>query len=427
MVETAKRDEGGGAAGRRIGGIRPVASPVVTLAAVLAFTGCSSVPDALNPVEWYEGTTDTVGGWFSDEEPEAVARDQAAVDDSAFPNLSTVPQRPTPSTTEAERSAIQQGLVADRDNARYTDSTDASAPAAAPRSTATIPTAPPAPVSLATKSPSPGATSPATPQPSVAPTPARTETAASRVAPSGDHSSLWPRRPAPERSSVTPVTSGRVTETQSAIRNRATPSQTVSPEPRPRVSAPTPAETTTLDSAGSMPTRAPQQTAAAPQAPAEPAAMEPAATLDSAPAAAADQSPSVIVDSPSLDQYQLGFSGPAYLVGTVNFGHGSAGLSGADREMVAAIAAAAQETDAFVRVVGHASARTAEMSLPQHELVNFDISLARAQAVAAALIAAGVPEQRVLVEAMSASQPLYFESMPSGEAGNRRAEILFQY
>jgi hypothetical protein len=32
-----------------------------------------------------------------------------------------------------------------------------------------------------------------------------------------------------------------------------------------------------------------------------------------------------------------------------------------------------------------------------------------------------------VIEAMSASQPLFFESMPSGEAGNRRAEVLFQY
>jgi outer membrane protein OmpA-like peptidoglycan-associated protein len=67
------------------------------------------------------------------------------------------------------------------------------------------------------------------------------------------------------------------------------------------------------------------------------------------------------------------------------------------------------------------------MELASHELVNFQESLDRAETVGRALVAAGVPSERVLVEAMSASQPLFYESMPSGEAGNRRAEILFQY
>jgi flagellar motor protein MotB len=32
----------------------------------------------------------------------------------------------------------------------------------------------------------------------------------------------------------------------------------------------------------------------------------------------------------------------------------------------------------------------------------------------------------VLVEAVGDSQPVYYESMPQGEAGNRRAEIFLQ-
>ena len=36
------------------------------------------------------------------------------------------------------------------------------------------------------------------------------------------------------------------------------------------------------------------------------------------------------------------------------------------------------------------------------------------------------PASRVLVEAVGDSQPVYYESMPEGEAGNRRAEIFFQ-
>ena len=36
----------------------------------------------------------------------------------------------------------------------------------------------------------------------------------------------------------------------------------------------------------------------------------------------------------------------------------------------------------------------------------------------------GVPAEKVLIEAVGDSQPVYYESMPQGEAGNRRAEIF---
>lgn len=492
MVVAAKRDEGGVVAARTRKRRRPTATCVVNLAAVLALSGCSSVPDALNPVEWYEGTTDTVGGWFSDEEPQTEAAADSSVDGKDFPNLASVPERPTPSTTADERAKIQQGLVADRNNARYTDSADASAPAdppkprgatqtasapaAAPPLPSTKPAPKPAPAASSTP-PAPAASAPAASRPTVSdptpePTRAKAPPPAPTVASSGDRSSLWPHRPVPQRESGTPLTTGKVSDSHSAIVLSDEPlASSVSPQPRPRTSTPASASGTRLDSAGNA--SAPVRSSAASSAPktktdgpevtrrlisttrttkmtdgtvrTETDVRDPAvASATSAPAtssaaapalpssstvsdSAADQSPSVIVDSPSLDQYQLGFSGPAYLVGTVNFAHGSSSLNADDRDMVRSIASAARETDAYIRVIGHASSRTAEMALPEHELVNFQESLARAEAVGEALISAGIPRERVLVEAMSASQPLYFESMPSGEAGNRRAEILFQY
>ena len=42
------------------------------------------------------------------------------------------------------------------------------------------------------------------------------------------------------------------------------------------------------------------------------------------------------------------------------------------------------------------------------------------------IIREGVPASRVLVEAVGDSQPVYYESMPQGEDGNRRAEIFIQ-
>ncbi|HVW72572.1 MAG TPA: OmpA family protein [Rhizomicrobium sp.] len=79
-----------------------------------------------------------------------------------------------------------------------------------------------------------------------------------------------------------------------------------------------------------------------------------------------------------------------------------------------------------VKVVGHASSRTANMPVEKHLEVIFQKSQARANAVAQALIRAGVPADKVQIEAVGDSQPIYYESMPKGEDGNRRAEIFVQ-
>jgi len=79
-----------------------------------------------------------------------------------------------------------------------------------------------------------------------------------------------------------------------------------------------------------------------------------------------------------------------------------------------------------VKVVGHASSRTANMSVERHLEAIFQKSQARANAVAQALIKAGIPASRVQIEAVGDSQPVFYESMPKGEDGNRRAEIFVQ-
>jgi outer membrane protein OmpA-like peptidoglycan-associated protein len=79
-----------------------------------------------------------------------------------------------------------------------------------------------------------------------------------------------------------------------------------------------------------------------------------------------------------------------------------------------------------VKVVGHASSRTANMPVERHLEVIFQKSQARADAVAQALIKAGVPASKVQIEAVGDSQPIFYESMPKGEDGNRRAEIFVQ-
>jgi len=66
------------------------------------------------------------------------------------------------------------------------------------------------------------------------------------------------------------------------------------------------------------------------------------------------------------------------------------------------------------------------MPVEKHLMTIFAKSQARANGVARELIREGVPASHVLVEAVGDSQPVYYESMPQGEAGNRRAEIFIQ-
>jgi outer membrane protein OmpA-like peptidoglycan-associated protein len=80
----------------------------------------------------------------------------------------------------------------------------------------------------------------------------------------------------------------------------------------------------------------------------------------------------------------------------------------------------------YIRVVGHSSSRTSNMSVARHMDIVFRKSQQRATAVAQAIIREGIPADKVLVEAVGDSQPVYYESMPKGEDGNRRAEIFLQ-
>ncbi len=113
---------------------------------------------------------------------------------------------------------------------------------------------------------------------------------------------------------------------------------------------------------------------------------------------------------------------------TIYFAGDGTSLPASARTQVRDAVAAFQASggNGTIKVVGHASSRTPNMSVERHLEVIFQKSQARANAVAQALIRAGVPANRVIVEAVGDSQPIYYESMPQGEAGNRRAEIFVQ-
>ncbi len=100
---------------RRGGSFWPVAG-AVALAVVLS--GCSSVPDAANPVKWYTNTVDYFSGDKDAKAPAEEADKAVPGADQPFPNLATVPAKPEVSSAE-ERNRIAQGLVSDTERRRY--------------------------------------------------------------------------------------------------------------------------------------------------------------------------------------------------------------------------------------------------------------------------------------------------------------------
>ncbi len=91
------------------------------------------------------------------------------------------------------------------------------------------------------------------------------------------------------------------------------------------------------------------------------------------------------------------------------------------------VVAIQRQNNAQIVVVGHSSSRTGSTDAVSHRVANLETSLKRANAVAAALTRLGVPKNQVATEARSDNQPVFHEFMPTGEAGNRRAEIYLAY
>ncbi len=116
-----------------------------------------------------------------------------------------------------------------------------------------------------------------------------------------------------------------------------------------------------------------------------------------------------------------------YQVETFYFANGSSQLDGNYRSRMREIVNEAKRNNGIIRVLGFASSRTRNTDLVTHKMANFKVSLARAEAVAAALKRAGMPAGRIVVEALSDSRPAYLEVMPEGERLNRRAEVYISY
>ncbi|WP_179954016.1 OmpA family protein [Denitrobaculum tricleocarpae] len=120
-------------------------------------------------------------------------------------------------------------------------------------------------------------------------------------------------------------------------------------------------------------------------------------------------------------------SAAGQLTAVIYFGHGSTGLDNNDLSVLRDVVAIQRQNNARILVVGHSSSRTGSTDAVNHRAVNLETSLKRADSVARALRRLGVPAGQVVTEARADNQPVFHEFMPTGEAGNRRAEIYLAY
>ena len=398
---------------------------VGALVAALATGGCSSVPDAANPVEWYKGTRDWITG---DDKVEAAK--QAEVKpvpgaDKAFPSLASVPKRPS-QTTAAERQKMADTLIADRQSARYTDDQFRRQDSSVAAGTVSRPAPAPAPQASASgqvaSRPGPSPAVPAPPAIPASPMP------------------VIPNQPIPViPNQPVPVAPNPPVAVQSI------PPDGGQPRPPPAVQIPAVPSTMPPPPPAIVGENAPPPGAFPPRPlgiPTRPPDINPSGGSPGfAPPPPPAQRGGVFVEA---DRFAPRFPNevslprqPAFETGqslepntspvaTIMFEDGSARIGGRDRRIIRRVYNEYRQRGGRIHIIGHASSRTRNLDQASHQLANFSISYARARSVAQVLERLGVSAEAITVSARSDQQPAFIEVMPAGEAGNRRAEIFFE-
>jgi outer membrane protein OmpA-like peptidoglycan-associated protein len=361
-------ERSGGQKCRRDNGLRALALGLLAL----TLTACS-VPDYVNPVNWFDS---------KEKKQEIAAAKPAPGKDQPYPKLSSVPDRPDPITIARIRKELTEGLIADSKNARYTDEIIRREP----------PAPPPRPVQVA-KAPAPAVAKLSTvkppPPPKLADAPAPSVTTAAAQDVSETSAATAPTAAAPAKLKVA-----------------AAPASAEAPETQQGSAQTAPAKLAT-----STPRQAKPTTSTA--ALARPAPPPPPPQLPQLAATAAAQ--------------PTGRPAQSAQIATIFFGSATAVLTKDDVAVLREVAALQRETGGTVRVVGHSSRGAPALDRVKQGLLNFKLSLDRANAVAEALTRFGVARDRLDVIARGDGELLYAESSAAGAAGNRRAEIFLEF
>ena len=396
-----------------------VAGMTLALGLATGLSACSSVPDWVDPTTWIGGSDKSA----SDDSGLSKEGQQAEQSPAPAPDLADVPAKPAASD-EAQNANVESSLAADRASANYSaDALRGGTEAAAPPPPASAPTD----QQVAEVSATPSAVPAAADDDNAAP-------------PASDAAPAAPAQPA----AAAPPSSDQVSSVPGTLPDEAAPA--AAPAPAPVAAAPAaPAEPATAAPPPETQVASNEPAPAAAPAMAAPVASPPPAattdTLGFAPSSAPPLDPSVgqFVSSGVVNRYQqtqMASVAPVY--GYSSFTAGSVGARAAivtfagdktvlddkGRGLVKAAADAfrARGGAGFVRVVGHASSRSENVSAERHLELDFDHSQARATAVAQALIRAGVPAEKVLVEAVGDSGPV----RAMGDNTDRSAEIFIQ-
>lgn len=361
------------------------------LAAGTLIGGCSQIPDAMNPVEWYNNTVEFFAGEDEEKPADAKSKESAQAKDRGkappgadkeFRKLSSVDQQ-----RDYYEARKRGGLVADTEGRKY-------APAIARQgepSSRLAQTPPPEPKIAAAGQPAP---------PAMPASPVTTEQA-----------SLAPAPKAGQPVAKMPTTAeqkafqARLQQRLNEIRARAGQPPAELPIASAAVMAPDDFGTVVVSSTG----------------------------VSSGHAAAAAPNPAAVTQQPLAGGPLTHMARPArpiapgaVKVATIHFSNGSAALSARDRQIIANALQLKKERGGRIHIVGHASSRTRATDPVRHKMVNFKVSVDRADAIARELIRLGLKKEEMVVDAISDANSLYFEFMPTGEAGNRRAEIYLE-
>ena len=328
---------------------------VVALAGELAAcssSSSSSFGDAVNPINWYRD----IMGLSADDELGTGENDQNLQEGAKepYPNLASVPNPPDTALSSADQQKLVDSLVADRNNAKYsnerliagTSGTTATPPAPRAATPSTSPTA-----SADTPAPPPTQAAPATP---AAPPTASSSPQATSSAP--------PTRPGqpPKRGSEPPPAESSLT------------SPTVSNVPQGEAATPAPPLPQI------PPPQAERLASAVPRATAPPKLKPPGsgATETTAPSAAPRG------------------AAVSYHAADVRFAPGSALLGDKLGDTIAEIVKLHNENGGTIRIVGHGESGGANAAV-----AGLNLALDRAQAVAVALTNSGVAAKEISVEA----------------------------
>jgi len=312
-----------------------------------------------------------------------------------------VPPPPNRALTAAEREKLTQSLIGDRTNAKYSDEKlRAGVPAV---SAPAPPPPPPVPAPTADEGANPAAAAaPPAPAPTASPN-------TGNAAPATEA--------APNTGNAGPTTAGAPGQ---GLRKAGEP-----PEPPPMEtslevpkvrSVPNPEQ---VQSSPPPPYPAPAPTAAnaLPATPHLPSPPAPAPMPEAIGSAAYQPPPPPPILAPLASSGKSSQKPPAAAAGTpiaeVKFAADSTTLSDEDRQTLEKVVPLYQQNPGKVRIVGYAGAGSGAAE----QLNSFRAALDRAQAVAAALTRAGIPADKIAVEAApSAADPV-----------ESRAEVLLEH